>query len=441
MWGMATRRRVTIAFGAAAVLVFGALGFGIGGPTLARFVTTGKGGGGVASAATVVLGARSTLPALSWTGLTAGVAKSVNLTIVYNGTVPATLVMALPSGPGTTGCVKSGSTYVNGSLVTSASIKIGSAAAEDYCGLLAGTPRTLATNVAPGATVVVPIAVTITSLLSLGFSRTETAALQIMATGGYTDQLTGTLSATTATAAPKTLLAARVPTTTASTQTATPTASPSTTTAGVTPSAAPAVVVPPECAAAGMTLGSFAEVVTLTPDRPRFDAATDRPGAAGPFLVIGTSGADTIVGSAGADCLVGGGGADTISGGAGDDVLIGGDGADTLDGGAGADRLFGGAGLDDLRGGPGPDVLDGGADLATCDTQPDDTATNCVDPPVPAPTTTDAPPPVSPAPPADATPEAPVTQPAGTPEGAPATTETGGATQPAIVSPPLTDST
>jgi len=52
------------------------------------------------------------------------------------------------------------------------------------------------------------------------------------------------------------------------------------------------VPLPSECTDAGLT--TFAENVQLTAAAPRFVAAEDRPGATGPFLVIGTDADDTI---------------------------------------------------------------------------------------------------------------------------------------------------
>ena len=241
-------------------------------------------------------------------------------------------------------------------LVGSLTLALGSQPAVPYCSLLDGTARTLVSTVAPNTVTTVPIVATVGGLALLG--RTEKAAILVRAVGGFTDQVAGTITISTGAVIALAAAARTAPT---------PTSTAAVAAAPATPPAA--------CVAAGLT--TFAETVTLTADRPRFVAAEDRPGAAGPFLVIGTSGDDTVTGSAAGDCVVGGGGDDTIDGQGGDDVVLGGDGADRLDGGAGNDRLYGEAALDRLVGGPGADVLDGGADNAACDSDPADTTSGC----------------------------------------------------------------
>lgn len=324
--------------------------------TLARFTDKDAGPSGTTAAATVVLGGRGTPPTLSFSGVRSGSPRTVNLTIDYRGSVPATVQLLLPSGATTTSCVRSGTTWADGALVGTLTLTLGSQAAVPYCSLLDGTARTVLATVQPNTSTTVPIVATVAGLVVL--SRTEKAAITIRAVGGFTDQVAGTISITTG-GVFGVAAAARV-------------AAPPTTTTTV----APAAVGPPAaCVAAGLT--SFAETVTLTPDRPRFVASEDRPGSAGPFLVIGTGGDDTITGSGAGDCIVGGAGNDVIDGAGGDDVLLGGDGADRIDGGAGNDRLYGEAGADRLTGGVGADVLGGGADAAECDTDPADTTTDC----------------------------------------------------------------
>lgn len=323
--------------------------------TLARFLDTEQGKPGTAAAATVVLGGRSTPPALTFSAVRSGSPRTVNLTIDYRGSTPATVLLRLPSGATTTSCTGSGSTWTDGLLVGSLTLTLGSQPAVSYCSLLDGTARTLVANVQPGTVTTVPIVATVGGLALL--SRTEKAAILVRAVGGFTDQVAGTITITTGAVVAMAAAARTAPT-------------PTTTVAAAAPATPPAA-----CVAAGLT--SFAETVTLTADRPRFVAAEDRPGAAGPFLVIGTNGDDTITGSAAGDCIVGGGGDDTIDGQAGDDVVLGGDGADRIDGGAGNDRLYGEAALDRLVGGPGADLLDGGADNAACDSDPADTTTGC----------------------------------------------------------------
>ncbi|MEX2238034.1 MAG: DNRLRE domain-containing protein [Dehalococcoidia bacterium] len=81
--------------------------------------------------------------------------------------------------------------------------------------------------------------------------------------------------------------------------------------------------------------------------------------------IVGTAGANTINGTTGADVIAGLGGDDTINGNGGNDIICGDDGNDVLTGGAGNDRLFGGAGNDTLWGRAGNDELNGGAGTDT----------------------------------------------------------------------------
>ena len=357
--------------------------------TLARFVDADKGLPGTAAAATVVLGSRGTPPTLTFSAVRSGSPRTVNLTIDYRGSVPATVLLRLPSGATTTSCTGSGSSWSDGLLVGSLTLTLGSQPAVPYCSLLDGTARTLVSTVAPNTVTTVPIVATVGGLALL--SRTERAAVLVRAVGGFTDQVAGTITISTGAVIALAAAARTAPT-------------PTTTAAAA---AAPATT-PAACVAAGLT--TFAETVTLTADRPRFVAAEDRPGAAGPFLVIGTSGDDTVTGSAAGDCVVGGGGDDTVDGQGGGDVVLGGDGADRVDGGAGNDRLYGEAALDRLVGGPGADVLDGGADNAVCDSDPADTAAGCT-------ATVEA---TTAAPPAATTTPAPVAPTAGAAPSAPA---------------------
>jgi hypothetical protein len=388
--------------------------------TLARY-TDVEASPGTFGAATVVLGPASKNPTLSFVSPTlGGTTAALNLTVVYAGTTPARLALqvSVPTTYASKFCTYSGGKWSPTLLVTSVDISVAGGTPVNYCTLLNGTEITLASSVAAGSTTSYPVTASFSLLAGATGARADSVPLTLRAVSvqgsGFNHSATGLLGvATTANAvSPRSLLVARtapLPTTSAA-PTTTATAAPTT-----TPTVA-AADVPAECAG----MGPFAEKVTLTPANPSFDAARDRPGAAGPFLVVGSAAGDTIVGSAGADCLVGGDGDDTISGGAGDDVLVGGAGVDHLNGDAGADRLYGGPAVDVLDGGPGADLLDGGADGATCTTDPTDTATGCLapaDPTTPAPTTTAAP---------EGTPTAPSTDggaaPGGAvPEGAPET--------------------
>jgi Ca2+-binding RTX toxin-like protein len=370
------RRRpvTTVLAGVIAVILLGVGGVTAANTTLARFSDNENGGTSTAAAATVVLGGQRTATTLPFTGLTSGTSgtKTVNLSVVYKGSVPATIQLQLPSGATATNCVRSGTTYADPLLYRTLTITLGGQAAVPYCSLLDGVARTLVATVQPGTTTVVPITVSAGGLLSL-IGRSEAAPIAIRAVGGFTDVVTGTIQIT-------------------ANGLINPNPAPLPAPAGTTSPAAArsartttAVATPQECTDAG--LGPFTEAVALTAARPRFVAAEDRPGTAGPFLVLGTDADDTVTGSAAGDCLVGGGGADTIDGLGGGDVLLGGDGDDRIDGGPGDDVLRGAAGADRLTGGAGADLIDGGGDGAVCDIGPEDEpGSSCGAPVVEAPT-------------------------------------------------------
>lgn len=422
------RHRVIVAL-AVVVLAVVTAAAGTASGTWARY-TDREAAPGSIGAATVVFGAGSRAPSMAFAGTLLAPSSSVNLTIVYEGTAPARITMALaPAATATSGfCTRTNGTWSRPALtVVTASVAVGTAAGIDYCTLLNGGQVTLATSVAAGSTTTVKVTTTFGILASLT-SRSETVplVLRAFATTGtapsFTDTVTGTFTLAVSLAGKTALALARA----APTPTPTPV---------VAVGAAPVTDadVPPECAAAGMTAASFADVIRLGNGVTTFDAARDRPGVTGPFLVLGSAGADTVTGSEGADCITGLDGDDVLAGAGGADVLVGGAGGDRLDGGAGDDRLYGGPGVDDLTGGPGADLLDGGPDGARCTTEPADTTVGCLaaegaaDTPVPTtappvttePQVTTAPPAVEPPPPPVTTeaPVAPVAPPA-TPEGA-----------------------
>ena len=358
------RRSLTVAL-AGALVAAAVSTAAVASGTAARFVDTDPGAPGVAGTATVVLGARTTPVTLTFGGVRAGTPRTVSLVVVYRGTVPATIQLRLPSGATPTSCLSG--PWRDAALVGGLTLTAGTQPSVSFCSLLDGVARTLVATVQPGSTTTVPITVAVTGLAVLG--RTERAAVAVRAVGGFSDQVLGTLSITTSAVLGGQAVALSAPA---------PQAVPT-----------PAPGLPAACP------GTYAETVVLTPDRPRFVAAEDRPGGRGPYRVLGTPGDDTVVGSGAGDCLSGGGGADALDGGAGDDVLLG------------------DAGLDRLTGGPGADALDGGADLADCDADPADRTTGCRPAPIdpaavevrpgpattaPAPTTATAPAPPPPAP-------------------------------------------
>lgn len=356
MFGAVTTALVLTATGVAIVTGSG---------TLARFSDTEAGGAAVAGSGTVVLGGRSTPVALDYPDLRSGISRTVTLSVDYRGSVPATIQLRLPSGAAPTQCQRSGTTWTDAPLAGSLTITLGTQPATAFCPLLDGTARTVLATVAPRTVTAVPITVRAGGLILAG--RNERAAIVVRAVGGFSDQVAGTISISTGSLLGGRAVALSAP-------------APATVAAPVPP------VPPAECT------GRYTETVELTAARPRFVAAEDRPGAAGPFLVYGTAGDDLVTGSQAGDCLVGGSGFDILDGASGDDVLLGGDGPDRLTGGAGAD------------------LLDGGPDGGTCDADPADRVTSCTVPaPVPEPEPV-VPDPVRPADPAPAPEPAPQEQ-------------------------------
>jgi hypothetical protein len=214
--------------------------------TLARLLDAEQGLPGTAASATVVLGGRSTPPTLTFASVRSGTPRTVNLTIDYRGSVPATVQLRLPSGATTTSCVGSGSTWTDGTLVGTLTLTLGAQSAVSYCSLLDGAARTLITTVQPGTVTTVPIVATVGGLALL--SRTEKAAIVLRAVGRFTDQVAGTITISSGGVLAMSAAARAAPT-------------PTTTAAAAAPATPPSA-----CAAAG--LKSFAETVTLTADRP-----------------------------------------------------------------------------------------------------------------------------------------------------------------------------
>ena len=110
---------------------------------------------------------------------------TVDLSVDYRGSVPATVQLRLASGATTTSCTASGSTWTDGLLVGSLTLTLGSQSAVSYCSLLDGTARTLITTVQPNTVTSVPIVATVGGLALL--NRTEKAAIVVRAVGGFTD--------------------------------------------------------------------------------------------------------------------------------------------------------------------------------------------------------------------------------------------------------------
>ncbi|MGE4005358.1 calcium-binding protein [Pseudonocardia sp.] len=360
----------------------------VGRATAAAYTDTIASGPTTMGAATVKLGDGGAGPDLSFRDLVPGSPQTVQLTVDYVGTVPADLSVTVTPGAGSALCARSDAGW-SARPGASATIAVGGRAPTSFCSLYSGEALPLATGAQPGSTTTVPVVLTMSSDSSLPASS-QTDVLTIHADGGFTDRADGTLALSTvappADSAPA--LAVAEAADPAAAQAVATSADP----AAAARAAGTTVAIPAECAAAGMTASSFAEVVTVDTRTRRWDAGVERGRGTGPFLVLGTSGEDTIVGSDRADCIVGGAGNDIVSGGTGADVLVGGPGDDRLRGDAGADRLYGGPGRDDLVGADGVDLFDGGASGATCDAAVGERAAACTTPPVtttpPVPTTT-----------------------------------------------------
>jgi predicted ribosomally synthesized peptide with SipW-like signal peptide len=389
------RRAGTVAFAAAAIAAVGGVAVSLSGMTFAAFSDTETSTPTTVGAATVVLGHSDSGPELGYAGLRPGAPQSVELTVTYEGTVAADLTLAVtPDGEALFCEQRSGRWAARpGASVT---VRVDAGDPVPYCSLYDGERLSLGTA-QPDSELTATVTLTLAGRAATA-GQVETDIATVHADGGFSDEAAGSITVATApgpgpvaapgAAAPAPGMAAPLATV----------SGPPPPDATVPPASTPPApverpAVPAECAAAGMTVERFTEVVVLDAAAPEFDGS-DRPG---PLLVLGTSGPDRITGSTAADCIAGGGGDDELTGGPGDDVLVGGSGVDALAGGEGRDRL------------------DGGPGAATCDATPDDQAISCLPPPAePAPTT-----PVEPvqrstpvAPPSDPATAAPTSEPA-----------------------------
>lgn len=371
---------------AVAALTVGAVVVGTSATTGALFSDTVSGGDSRVGTATVELGDGDGTVELGYTDLRPGRRQIVDLTISYQGTVPADVTLEIaPSGESALCAQRKGRWQSRpGGAVT---VKIGSAPAASYCELLNGRPLVLASAMSPGSERHIDVAVMLSKDAKdnmRGLAENDVATVR--ARGGFTDHAVGTISITTAgrdkdrdrdRRADDIRVKDDADRKLDVTSTVAPGDSPDNPTPGES-SMPPTVTLPAECEQAGMRLGTFEDVIVLDPGQHTWNALEQRGKGAGPFLILGSDGDDDIVGSDSADCIVGGDGPGRLAGGAGDDVLIGGIDADQLDGGPGNDWLLGGPGVDDLRGGGGIDRFDGGPDGASCDAGRDATAaTRC----------------------------------------------------------------
>ncbi|MHA6792588.1 hypothetical protein ACVGVM_03570 [Pseudonocardia bannensis] len=363
---------------------------GVSGGTLASFSDTVTSSPTTIGAATVVLGRGGDGPDLRYKDLSPGRPQTVELTVGYEGSIPADLSLSLRPGKDSDLCErgKRGWKPRDGAAAT---LTVGSAEAVNYCSLYDGRKIELTEQAPPGSTIRARITLALSADAGTSaFGRSERAVVTVHADGGFTDRAEGGIRVDTELGrdsdGPRDRSVGQA--LTAAAPEGTPGA---VVTDPVDPGAAArsasgyaAIELPSECAAAGMAAGDFTEVVPLDPTHPQWNAGDERGLGAGPFLILGTAGDDTIVGSEFGDCIVGGAGNDTVTGGPGNDVVIGGPGVDVLLGDGDGDLLHGGPGHDDLRGGDGADLLDGGPSRATCDVTSADRATNCLPPPAPA---------------------------------------------------------
>ena len=197
-------------------------------------------------------------PTLTFSSVRSGTPRTVNLTIDYRGSVPATVQLWLPSGATTTSCVASGSTWTDGLLVGSLS----SPWVPVRRVVLLAARRHGAHAHRHGAAQHRHHHADRRYRREPGPAQPHREGDDRPApVGGFTDQVAGTITITTG-AVVALAAAAR-------------TAPPPTTTAAAAAPPTP----PPACVAAGLT--SFAETVTLAAARPRFVAAEDPTGCRG----------------------------------------------------------------------------------------------------------------------------------------------------------------
>lgn len=414
----------TALFGVATVAVSGTV-IAFSGTTFSSYSDDESSTPSSAGAAVVALGRDGPTPDLGYADLRPGVPQTVDLTVSYDGSVPAAVGLSFAPQGASVLCGRSGGSW-SARPGRAATVTVGTGPAHSYCSLLGGEVLPLGPAAPGGADLVVPVTITLAEGAapdSAGLQDVD--AVVVHADGGFTDRVAGRITMSTAAAdslppppvgtpafveaalvlpgdAPALVLDGTDPAATARTA-----------------SAGGGIALPTECLDAGIRPEDIAEVIALDPVSPSWDATARRGEGAGPFLVLGTAVADTVTGSSQGDCVVGGGGADVIGAGDGDDVVVGGAGDDRLGGDAGSDRLRGGAGRDDLRGGAGRDLMDGGPDGATCDTTTAEDSVRCLAPtpaPAPPPAAVAPPPPAAPAPgpvaPAAPAPEPPSADPA-----------------------------
>ncbi|WP_220188042.1 hypothetical protein, partial [Pseudonocardia pini] len=292
--------------------------------TLARYADVEAKPGQVGSG-TLFIGGRSWVPKPAVTGAS-GSAPYYDLVVTNTGSSTAYLSLTLAASTTSTAfCTTTGGTWRQQTGLFPPTITIRSAAtgaSADYCALLNNTTSlALSSAIAPNATTTVRLTFELGGLSGLLGSKTDTVPATFVArtvsgsAGGFSDRSTGTLTVTF-----RGVLGLQ----SASVARAAATPAPATATAPVAaaPTGTPvaATDVPAECAAAGMSATSFVEKVELGAGSPTFDAARDRPGSAGPFLVLGSAAADSVTGSTGADCIATRAGDDIVAAGGGDDV-------------------------------------------------------------------------------------------------------------------------
>lgn len=389
---------------ASVVLTGAAVVAAISGGTFGMFSSTATATGSQAGAATVALGrGDDTAPELSFEDLEPGVeSQPLVFTVDYGGTVPADVELRLAANDESPLCDRAPDGTRLSRLDGEVMLRVGNEGRRSYCDLLAGEPILLAPDMAPDTEREVNLTITLSEGADPSFSRLVQSDLATVTatgeSGGFTDEVTGTIDLAVADLPPDGVAASTARTldgggTTGSTSTPAvpPGARLLNTRAGPVVTARPSEIdfeLPVECADAGMRLDDFHRLVVLGPDTTTWTPENRFADDAGPLVVIGSDRNDTVTASERGDCILGGAGDDELIGGDGDDVLVGGEGDDTLRGGPGDDVLHGGPGEDRLEGGDGVDRFFGGPDGAVCDRGAGEEAAGCERPaPVEAPGT------------------------------------------------------
>lgn len=186
------RPTVTAAMTAVAGLATIAI-IAVAGGTLAAFTATTTTAAHTVSTATVVLGRENGPVRLEYRDLDPSAPQTIGLTLRQDGSVPVDVDFSLPSGATSSAC---GDGQQDADALR---IRFGAGDDLSYCSILqTGAAHTLVTALAPGATMQVPVTVTLSR--PIASSRIEEAALLIRASDGhgFSDRAWGTILVSTA---------------------------------------------------------------------------------------------------------------------------------------------------------------------------------------------------------------------------------------------------